>query len=61
MLRFPGRPNQVFEKRTVDQQPSVVVDKTKFPELIHENADAATSGPHQFRKEADYGHVTRRR
>jgi len=50
-----------IEKRTADLQPAVVVDKKKFSELIHEKVDAAASSRHQFRQQAGYGHVTRRR
>ena len=39
-----------IEKRTAELQPEVLVDKTKFPELIHEKVNAATSDPHQFRR-----------
>jgi hypothetical protein len=46
---------------TVDLQLAVVVDKTKFPELIHEKVGADASARHQFRRQAGYGHVTRRK
>src|ERR1700746_3237205 len=36
------------KERTVDLQPAVVVNKTQFPEPVHEEADPRTGGAHHL-------------
>jgi hypothetical protein len=46
-----------IEQRAVDLQPAVVVNKTQFPEAVHEKANSRASGANHLgqRLLADFG------